>query len=55
MLFITQNTFTYLRMADIIIPSLAGILAVWVMWNYNITEKRAKEIRAELVARRGEL
>jgi len=51
----TGNTITYLRLADIIIPSLAGILAVMVMWNYNITEKRAKEIRAELVARRGEL
>lgn len=51
----SHNTITYLRLADIIIPSLAGILAVIVMWNYNISEKRAKEIRAELVARRGEL
>jgi glycoside/pentoside/hexuronide:cation symporter, GPH family len=51
----TVHTITYLRLADIIIPSLAGILAVMIMWNYNISEKRAKEIRAELVARRGEL
>ena len=49
------STITDLRLADIIIPSVAGVLAVLVMWNYNITEKRAKEIRAELVARRGEL
>lgn len=49
------HTITYLRLADIIIPSIAGILAVLVMWNYNITEKRAKEIREELVARRGEI
>lgn len=51
----SSDTITYLRLADIIIPSLAGILAVWVMWNYNISEKRAKEIRTELVRRRGEL
>jgi len=51
----SEHTITYLRLADIIIPSLAGLLAVLVMWNYNISEKRAKEIRAELVARRGEL
>jgi GPH family glycoside/pentoside/hexuronide:cation symporter len=55
MVFKLQNTLTYLGMADIIIPSLAGILVVWVMWKYNITEKRAKEIWAELVARRAEL
>ena len=51
----SSDTITYLRLADIIIPSVAGILAVIVMWNYNISEKRAKEIREELVARRGEL
>ncbi len=51
----SHHAITYLRLADITIPSLAGILAVLVMWNYNISEKRAKEIRAELVARRGEL
>lgn len=49
------KTITYLRLADIIIPSVAGLLAVLVMWNYNISEKRAREIRAELVRRRGEL
>jgi hypothetical protein len=26
-----------------------------VMWKYNINEKRAREIRDELVARRGKL
>lgn len=51
----TQHTITYLRLADIIIPSAAGIIAIIVMWNYNISEKRANEIRAELVKRRGEL
>jgi glycoside/pentoside/hexuronide:cation symporter, GPH family len=49
------DTMTYLRMADIILPSVTGLLAIAVMWGYNITEQRAKEIREELVKRRGEL
>jgi GPH family glycoside/pentoside/hexuronide:cation symporter len=51
----SAHTITMLRLADISIPSLAGILAIWVMWKYDITEKRAREIRTELVERRGEL
>ena len=49
------DTITNLRIADITIPSVAALLAVIVMWKYNITEKRAREIRDELVARRGKL
>jgi GPH family glycoside/pentoside/hexuronide:cation symporter len=51
----SEHTITMLRLADIIVPSLAGIIAIWVMWNYDITEKRAREIRNTLVERRGEL
>lgn len=51
----THHTITMLRIADITVPSLAGILAIVVMWKYDITEKRAREIRATLVERRGEL
>jgi len=51
----TPYTITMLRIADISIPSLAGILAIWVMWKYDITEKKAREIRNTLVERRGEL
>jgi GPH family glycoside/pentoside/hexuronide:cation symporter len=49
------STITSLRLADILVPSIAGILAVTIMWGYNISEARAKEIREELVSRRGEL
>lgn len=49
------STITYLRLADIIIPSVAGILAIWVMWKYDITEQKAREIREQLVSRRGNL
>ncbi|MBK7095516.1 MAG: MFS transporter [Saprospiraceae bacterium] len=51
----SASTITNLRLADICIPVIAGILAMIVMWKYDISEKRAKEIREELVARRGEL
>lgn len=50
-----ESTITALRMADIIVPAVAGVLAVAVMWGYDISEQRAKEIREELVKRRGEL
>ncbi len=51
----SAHTITMLRIADISIPSLAGIIAILVMWKYDITEKKAREIRDTLVERRGEL
>jgi GPH family glycoside/pentoside/hexuronide:cation symporter len=50
----TSETITNLRIADIVIPVLTASLAIWVMWNYDLTEERAHEIKEELVARRGE-
>ncbi len=49
------DTLTNLRLADIIIPAGTALLAVWVMWGYDLDEKRANEIKDELVRRRGEL
>ena len=51
----TVETITNLRLADITIPAITAALAVWVMWKYNLTEKRAKEIKDELVRRKSEL
>jgi GPH family glycoside/pentoside/hexuronide:cation symporter len=51
----TTETLTRLRIADIVIPALTAALAVWVMWKYDLTEAKAREIKAELVSRRGEL
>lgn len=51
----TVQTITQLRLADIIIPAVTGILAVIVMWKYEISEQKAHEIRDELVRRRGKL
>lgn len=49
------ETLTWLRLADILIPALTAGLAILVMWNYDLTEEKAREIKTELVKRRGEL
>lgn len=51
----TADTITKLRLADIIIPASTAALAIVVMWGYDLSEKQALEIKAELVERRGEL
>lgn len=51
----SAETMTNLRIADIIIPVATAGLAIWVMWNYSLNEDRAREIKEELVERRGEL
>jgi GPH family glycoside/pentoside/hexuronide:cation symporter len=34
------------------VPILGTIAAMWVMWDYNLTEKKAKEIKKELEIRK---
>jgi GPH family glycoside/pentoside/hexuronide:cation symporter len=51
----TAETITKLRLADITIPAVTAALAIWVMWNYDLSETKAREIKDELVRRRGEL
>jgi GPH family glycoside/pentoside/hexuronide:cation symporter len=42
-----------MRIAYILVPISGALLAIWVMRNYDVTEERAQEIRAELERRRG--
>lgn len=51
----TAETMTNLRIADIVVPAMTAGLAIVVMWKYDLTEDRAREIKDELVKRRGEL
>ncbi|MBK8492938.1 MAG: MFS transporter [Saprospirales bacterium] len=51
----TADTIIRLRIADITIPAITAGLAIWVMWKYDLTEEKAREIKTELVSRRGEL
>ena len=49
------DTLTNLRIADIIIPVVTAGLAIWIMWKYDLSEERAKDIKAQLEERRGVL
>lgn len=51
----TIETMNGLRIADIIVPSATAALAIWVMWKYSLNEDRAREIKEQLVKRRGVL
>jgi GPH family glycoside/pentoside/hexuronide:cation symporter len=51
----TTETMIKLRLADIVIPVITAAIAIWIMWKYSLDEERAKEIKEELVNRRGEL
>lgn len=51
----TAETMVKLRIADIVIPALTAAIAIWIMWKYSLNETRAREIKTELVKRRGEL
>jgi GPH family glycoside/pentoside/hexuronide:cation symporter len=44
-----------LRLMDVAIPSITAALAIWIMWNYDLNEQKADEIKAILIKRRGEL
>lgn len=48
-------TMTKLRIADILVPVLTALLAIIIMWTYNITEEKAGDIRKQLEARRGKV
>jgi glycoside/pentoside/hexuronide:cation symporter, GPH family len=49
------ETLTNLRIADIVIPIVTALIAIAIIWKYNISEKRANEIREALIARRGKV
>jgi len=49
----TVETITNLRIADILIPIVTALGAIVIIWKYDITEKRAYEIRQALIERRG--
>jgi len=36
------------------VPICGTLIAMLVMWNYDLTEKKAREIKAELVRRKSQ-
>ncbi len=51
----TVSALTNLRIADIIIPVVTALMAIVIIWRYDIDEKRALEIREALISRRGKV
>jgi len=51
----TAESLTRLRIADILIPVVTALMAIAIVWKYNITEEKAYEIREALVERRGKV
>ena len=48
-----EGVMTGMRLAYSLVPISGALLAIWVMWGYDVTEERAHQIRAELERRRG--
>ena len=48
-----EGAVTGTRITYILVPVVGALLAIWVMRDYDVTEQRAKENRAELERRRG--
>jgi len=44
---------TGMRLAYILVPISGALLAIWTMWNYDVDEEKAKNVREELERRRG--
>ncbi len=51
----TEGAITGLRLVYSGIPILGTLIAMWVMKDYNLSEEKANEIKAQLKARRGEV
>ncbi len=51
----TADTLFYMRLADVLVPVLCSVVAIWMIATYPITESKAVEIRRQLELRRGKL
>ncbi len=49
-----EGVMTGMKTAYILVPITGALVAIWVMRNYDLTEEKAHEIRAELEERRGD-
>jgi len=49
------DTLFYMRLADVLVPVLCSVLAIWMVATYPITESKALEVRQALETRRGKL
>jgi GPH family glycoside/pentoside/hexuronide:cation symporter len=51
----SADTLFYMRLADVLVPVICSIVAIWMVATYPITEEMATEVRKKLETRRGKL
>ncbi|MCC6759396.1 MAG: MFS transporter [Candidatus Omnitrophica bacterium] len=49
----TASTLFYMRIFDVGIPIVTSLIAIYIIWTFEINEEKAYEIRNQLEARRG--
>lgn len=49
----SADTLFYMRLADVLVPVLCSIVAIWLIAKYPITETFAQEVREKLEQKRG--
>jgi GPH family glycoside/pentoside/hexuronide:cation symporter len=50
----SADTLFYMRIADVLVPVLCSVVAIWMVATYPITEQMAHEVREKLEKRRGQ-
>lgn len=48
----TEAAITGLRLSFSGLPILGTLIAIWVMWDYDLSEEKANEIKVELSKRK---
>jgi len=51
----SADTLFYMRLADVLVPVVCSIIAIWMVATYPITESKAAEVRQKLEQRRGKM
>lgn len=51
----TESAVTGLRLAFSGLPILGTLIAIWVMWDYDLSEEKARQITEELKRKKGEI
>ena len=51
----SADTLFYMRLADVLVPVVCSIIAIWMVATYPITESMAAEVRQKLEQRRGKM
>lgn len=51
----SADTLFYMRLADVLVPVICSVIAIWMVATYPITENMATEVRQKLEERRGKM